>query len=191
MSTALSPTLPESMEQPLAELDAMRRMLEVSQGTFSLSIAVCNSVALRDYLVLDLTRPARFPLVDVSLGNVAHAGVVLAMRITEVEGMFMSSGASIGADGSAFLRVVAELDRTNERSLLARDDLSPERRSDMTALIIRNFLAYRQGVQRIKPAGSGPGRLAPARSGPRVGRNDACPCGSGIKYKKCCGRRYG
>jgi len=24
--------------------------------------------------------------------------------------------------------------------------------------------------------------------GPRVGRNDPCPCGSGKKYKKCCGR---
>jgi uncharacterized protein YchJ len=24
------------------------------------------------------------------------------------------------------------------------------------------------------------------RSGPKVGRNDACPCGSGKKYKKCC-----
>ena len=23
--------------------------------------------------------------------------------------------------------------------------------------------------------------------GPRVGRNDLCPCGSGKKYKKCCG----
>jgi hypothetical protein len=25
--------------------------------------------------------------------------------------------------------------------------------------------------------------------GPRVGRNDACPCGSGKKFKKCCGSR--
>ena len=24
------------------------------------------------------------------------------------------------------------------------------------------------------------------RQGPKVGRNDACPCGSGKKYKKCC-----
>ncbi len=24
-------------------------------------------------------------------------------------------------------------------------------------------------------------------AGPRVGRNDPCPCGSGKKYKKCCG----
>jgi SEC-C motif domain protein len=24
------------------------------------------------------------------------------------------------------------------------------------------------------------------REGPKIGRNDACPCGSGKKYKKCC-----
>ena len=23
---------------------------------------------------------------------------------------------------------------------------------------------------------------------PKIGRNDECPCGSGLKYKKCCGR---
>ncbi len=28
----------------------------------------------------------------------------------------------------------------------------------------------------------------PVRAAPRVGRNDLCPCGSGKKYKKCCGR---
>jgi SWIM/SEC-C metal-binding protein len=26
----------------------------------------------------------------------------------------------------------------------------------------------------------------PALAGPKVGRNDPCPCGSGKKYKKCC-----
>ena len=25
------------------------------------------------------------------------------------------------------------------------------------------------------------------RAGPKVGRNDPCPCGSGKKYKRCCG----
>jgi len=29
----------------------------------------------------------------------------------------------------------------------------------------------------------------PQPSGPRIGRNDPCPCGSGKKYKQCCGRR--
>jgi len=27
-----------------------------------------------------------------------------------------------------------------------------------------------------------------ARSEPKVGRNDPCPCGSGQKYKQCCGK---
>ncbi len=30
--------------------------------------------------------------------------------------------------------------------------------------------------------------LTPVRTGPKIGRNDPCPCGSGKKYKKCCGR---
>ncbi len=30
-------------------------------------------------------------------------------------------------------------------------------------------------------------RNTPAKAAPRIGRNDPCPCGSGKKYKKCCG----
>jgi hypothetical protein len=33
------------------------------------------------------------------------------------------------------------------------------------------------------------GKSAPiVRPGSRIGRNDPCPCGSGKKYKKCCGK---
>jgi len=28
----------------------------------------------------------------------------------------------------------------------------------------------------------------PIRKEPKIGRNEPCPCGSGKKYKKCCGR---
>ncbi|MBA3472767.1 MAG: SEC-C domain-containing protein [Rubrobacter sp.] len=31
--------------------------------------------------------------------------------------------------------------------------------------------------------------LTPSRNPVKVGRNDPCPCGSGRKYKKCCGSR--
>lgn len=30
--------------------------------------------------------------------------------------------------------------------------------------------------------------VQPVRTGPKIGRNDPCPCGSGKKYKKCCGQ---
>ena len=32
------------------------------------------------------------------------------------------------------------------------------------------------------------GQGGPVSRPPKVGRNDPCPCGSGKKYKKCCGR---
>jgi len=47
-----------------------------------------------------------------------------------------------------------------------------------------------QPMSAQKPgAESQPAAPVPIRkSGPKVGRNDPCPCGSGKKYKKCCGR---
>ncbi len=47
----------------------------------------------------------------------------------------------------------------------------------------------------LRPANSSPQAAAAqgnsvqvVRSGPKIGRNDPCPCGSGKKYKHCCGR---
>ncbi len=37
-------------------------------------------------------------------------------------------------------------------------------------------------------ASSGQSGLEPRRTGRKVGRNDPCPCGSGKKYKHCCGK---
>ncbi|MFM8806104.1 MAG: SEC-C metal-binding domain-containing protein, partial [Sphingomonadales bacterium] len=31
-------------------------------------------------------------------------------------------------------------------------------------------------------------KAVPVSAGPRIGRNDPCPCGSGKKYKQCHGR---
>jgi ferredoxin len=41
------------------------------------------------------------------------------------------------------------------------------------------------------PAPPVPALAAVAAAPPRVGRNEPCPCGSGKKYKKCCGRAAG
>ncbi|MFB4158971.1 SEC-C metal-binding domain-containing protein [Geomicrobium sp. JSM 1781026] len=35
-------------------------------------------------------------------------------------------------------------------------------------------------------AGSPRNNVVPFKPGPKVGRNEPCPCGSGKKYKKCC-----
>ncbi|MBP0962824.1 MAG: SEC-C domain-containing protein, partial [Oscillospiraceae bacterium] len=48
----------------------------------------------------------------------------------------------------------------------------------------------REQVAKPDEYNGGDGSLAkkPMRAGQKVGRNDPCPCGSGLKYKKCCGR---
>ena len=40
----------------------------------------------------------------------------------------------------------------------------------------------------VSEANEAVSRAKPVRSGPKVGRNDPCPCGSGKKYKQCCGK---
>jgi preprotein translocase subunit SecA len=35
---------------------------------------------------------------------------------------------------------------------------------------------------------AGEGKQTPIRKGAKIGRNDPCPCGSGKKYKHCCGK---
>jgi len=51
------------LQRQSAELAAMRRMLAASRGCFSLSFAVCNSPALRDFLIEELR--SAFPAIEV------------------------------------------------------------------------------------------------------------------------------
>ena len=44
------------------------------------------------------------------------------------------------------------------------------------------------GSDIVSEAAAAVEKAKPVRSGPKVGRNDPCPCGSGKKYKQCCGR---
>lgn len=44
------------------------------------------------------------------------------------------------------------------------------------------------GPQSQDTTEGGQPRSAPLKSGKKVGRNDPCPCGSGKKYKNCCGK---
>ncbi|MBN1434504.1 SEC-C domain-containing protein, partial [Candidatus Fermentibacterales bacterium] len=93
---------------------------------------------------------------------------------------------------SMFESLLDELDRLSVRQVLS---LWPQPSALKRAA---------QPVRAYQPALAGPGRpdqpqpvagegRAPSkpqpmkRDGPRVGRNDPCPCGSGKKYKKCCG----
>jgi len=53
-----------------------------------------------------------------------------------------------------------------------------------TAQVIQHEMDHINGIEEeIYPKGEGAMHI----SNPKVGRNDPCPCGSGKKFKKCCG----
>ena len=90
----------------------------------------------------------------------------------------------------------ASLDPLNPQSEYAADLLDIFRdvvRTDAAyvARLARHYEMFKSAPGYQSHA-SAPGPFArPFRAGaaaPRVGRNDPCPCGSGQKYKKCCGR---
>ena len=45
-----------------------------------------------------------------------------------------------------------------------------------------------KGSDMVSEAMAATEKAKPVRSGPKVGRNDPCPCGSGKKFKHCCGK---
>ena len=45
-----------------------------------------------------------------------------------------------------------------------------------------------KGSEMVSEAMAATEKAKPVRTGPKVGRNDPCPCGSGRKYKHCCGK---
>ena len=71
-----------------------------------------------------------------------------------------------------------------------KEPMSPERREQFIIGGAAGVPAtYRYfASQRRLPARAGRDTTTHRRSSPKVGRNDPCRCGSGKKYKKCCGQ---
>ena len=79
----------------------------------------------------------------------------------------------------------------NENDVQRASDNEPRRRQRYNEgrgdAVAAAAAAQRQAGMGASQAGRGP--VAPIRNeGPKVGRNDPCPCGSGKKYKNCHGR---
>ncbi|MGA7178007.1 MAG: UPF0149 family protein [Thiobacillaceae bacterium] len=90
-----------------------------------------------------------------------------------------------GAEWLNPIRLLGADDLTEEEDALT---LTPEQREEIAnnipasvAAIYRFWLPYRQAIHELVLSETY------RRDYPKVGRNDPCPCGSGKKFKKCCG----
>ncbi len=67
-------------------------------------------------------------------------------------------------------------------------ELDPEADADLLAEAPELIPACVVGIAAFWKERRGRPKAGPGRAkGPKVGRNDPCPCGSGRKYKRCCG----
>ena len=72
-----------------------------------------------------------------------------------------------------------------------KEPISPERRENLlvgVAAGVMNIYKYFRTRQKSAEAAFSPDEATYRRFAPKPGRNDPCPCGSGKKYKHCCGR---
>jgi uncharacterized protein len=83
------------------------------------------------------------------------------------------------------LRLLGAADVTPDDEQLVR---TPQQREELSkaipasiAAIYRFWLPHREAVHQREIGAT------TKRSEPKIGRNDPCPCGSGKKFKKCCG----
>ena len=67
-------------------------------------------------------------------------------------------------------------------------EVAPEEAAPQGQPLAREF-RHKERASSLSYSGGGDADASntPAKAAPRIGRNDPCPCGSGKKYKKCCG----
>ena len=172
---------------PQPDSDQQAMLAAIQQSFYSL-FRVEKIVPQVGVHVEDILRECRHFMADVGFSQSAVKGLVLATRVLPFENFIMTGGAALPVDAGTLVNIV----RLPALNRLWQDiEAMPKQKlADVTAEIIRlclkgnssQAISYGRGAEAAQEDG------IPEAGQPRVGRNDPCPCGSGRKYKKCCGR---
>ncbi len=138
--------------------------------------------------VLDILSDRRYFLADVGLGDTATEALTMISRVLLFDDFIMTSGAALPVDEEASADIADYLN-SMEKSPLDSEAMTREEMADLNASLI-GFCLRSKGGQYIRydEASKSAGRVIPFPGTQHVGRNEPCPCGSGKKYKKCCGQ---
>jgi hypothetical protein len=136
----------------------------------------------------DLLGDRRYPIIDMGLSKTGVKGLVIATRLLPFADFVMTSGAPIPIDPKVTEEI---LDHINQQ--FGSEDgkyitLDMQQRADLMTTIIRLCLGDNMTAHVRYQDIETPHVLQPLEREAHVGRNQPCPCGSGKKYKRCCGR---
>ena len=139
--------------------------------------------------VLDILHDRRYFLADMGLSQTAVEGLVLASRVSPFEDFIMTTGAPLPVDADVLVAMVCHLKDLGE-SPQDMANMTRQEESDLAAKVISLCLESEEapGITYGEADDDSDARVNPFSRPNRLGRNDPCPCGSGKKYKKCCGQ---
>ena len=127
-----------------------------------------NSIGLRAY-------GQRDPLIEYKAEAFKVFDELMVNIKTEICHNIFRSASSLMAF-ERFLRSAPQKTLHQETTAFGGTSLGPEKS------------APPKGSEMVSEAMAANEKAKPSRSGPKVGRNDPCPCGSKKKYKQCCGK---
>jgi SEC-C motif len=174
---------------PSADSDEMAALQSMTHAYYSL-FQVVDVKRGTGVAVRDLLRGETGFIVDLGFGSTAQRHMIVATRIIPEEGFLMTGGAGLPVDASTAERISKELKRAGYNpETFDYKRITPRQEAEVAAIVIRECrstgmtsrIAYAEPGSHARPT---PGRSELRR----IGRNDPCPCGSGKKFKTCCGR---
>ena len=136
----------------------------------------------------DLLGDKQFLIIDLGFSETATQGLVLATRLLSFADFTMTSGAPLVVFPetlSEIFDVVLQQFVTEEGEYI---NIDVQQKPDLTAAIIRLCLKNESSAHTKYRDVETEAVTSSLRSETRMGRNEPCPCGSGRKYKRCCGR---
>jgi hypothetical protein len=139
--------------------------------------------------VMDILQNRESFMADVNFSRSAVAGQILASRVVSFEEFIMTTGVALPAapdavkEGAGYVKKMAKA-RQNEPGMTREENA--EMAAELTKLCLASAVTPSIEYREIDEAPDD--RVIPLRREAGVGRNDPCPCGSGKKYKKCCGQ---
>jgi hypothetical protein len=173
-------------DDPPAEGSINLRLLRsMQQAFFSLFTVTDVEPGLGVHGEEGPARKRRF-IADIGFSRTASPGSIIATRmLSPGDGWHMTTGAALPLLPRAIDAIAHDLE-----AYIRRHGAEPVGAA-LSSVILRHCIAA--GASRsIRYASVNPeddaSTVGPIRATPRIGRNDPCSCGSGKKYKKCCGR---
>lgn len=181
---AVSRYLEES--PPASDTDEYTVLKAMSESFYTL-VEIAEVLPGVGVLADDLFSDRRYPIIDMGLGSSAAKGFVLATRLISFADFVMTSGAALPVEPETLAEIFDSVLPRFGNEAGRYIEIDAQRKADLDAAIIRvcleNDMSQHIEYQDVdtEPV------TAPLRAVPRVSRNESCPCGSGKKYKRCCG----